>query len=41
MTIETLKRNSKQKTEKKSPVLSSHCPRSLKHGFMAPRPLLI
>ena len=41
MTIETLKGNSKQKTEKKkSHVLSPHCPLSLKHGFMAPRPLL-
>ena len=35
MTIETLKGNSKQKTEK-SHVLSPHCPRSLKHGSMPP-----
>ena len=32
MTIETLKGNSKQKTEKKSHVLSPHRPRSLKQG---------
>ena len=42
MPIETLKGNSKQKTKKKKThVPSHHCPRSLKHGFMAPRPLLI
>ena len=41
MTIETLKRNSKQKTEKNCTSCHLTAHEVLKHGFMAPRPLLI
>ena len=40
MTIETLKRNSKRKTEKIAPPFTS-LPTKFKHDFTAPRPLLI
>ena len=40
MTIETLKGNSKQKTEKIAPPFTS-LPTKFTYAFMAPRPLLI
>ena len=41
MTIETMKGNSKQKTEKNHTSFHLTAHESLKHGFVAPPPLLI